>query len=199
MNPKEIIRGIGDPNLGIQERLFRLIMLIGLIALAIGTIVGIITGEDIGNTVVLIVAFIGFAAITYLSVRYKRTQWGAALTAVILIYLVLPYNFLTTGGIYGGGPIWFLLGVVYVCLVVENKMKYVLLISGYSLFAACYYVAYAYPEMIIQHTTQMAYIDSIMTLMVVSGLTCAMILFQNAIFRSENALAQKQKKRLAAC
>lgn len=125
MNPKEIIRGIGDPNLGIQERLFRLIMLIGLIALAIGTIVGIITGEDIGNTVVLI--------------------------------------------------------------------------SGYSLFAACYYVAYAYPEMIIQHTTQMAYIDSIMTLMVVSGLTCAMILFQNAIFRSENALAQKQKKRLAAC
>lgn len=94
-------------------------------------------------------------------------------------------------GIYGGGPIWFLLGVVYVCLVVENKMKYVLLISGYSLFAACYYVAYAYPEMIIQHTTQMAYIDSIMTLMVVSGLTCAMILFQNAIFRSENALAQK--------
>lgn len=196
MSPKKMIRDIGNPNLKLQERMFRLIMLIGMAGLAIGIIVGIISGEGLANTVILCVAFAGFALITYFSIRYKRTQWGAVITAVILIYLVLPYNFLTTGGIYGGAPIWFLLGVVYVCLVVENRMKYVLLISGYSLFAACYYIAYAYPDVIVQHTTQMAYIDSIMTLMIVSGLTCSMILFQNAIFRSENALAQKQKKEI---
>ena len=82
------------------------------------------------------------------------------------------------------------------CLVVEGKARYFLLFSGYSLFAVCYYLAYAYPEMVIQHTTQMAYIDSIMTLMLVSGLICGMILFQNAIFRSENETTQKQKKEL---
>lgn len=196
MNPKKMIQDIGNPNLNLQERLFRLIMLIGLIALAIGIIVGIASGEGIGNTVALLIAFVGFACITYFSIRYEKTQWGAVITAVVLIYLVLPFNFLTTGGIYGGAPIWFLLGVVYVCLVVENKIRYVLLVSGYILFSVCYYIAYTYPEMVVQHTTQMAYIDSIMTLMVVSGLTCGMILFQNMIFRSENALAQKQKKEI---
>ncbi|MGN0166816.1 MAG: DegV family protein [Acetatifactor sp.] len=196
MNPKEMIRDIGNPNLKLQERLFRLIMLIGLIGLAIGIIVGIISGEGIENTVALTIAFLAFVGITYFSIRYKRTQWGAVITAVALIYLVLPYNFLTTGGIYGGGPIWFFLGVVYVCLVVENKIRYVLLVSSYGLFGACYYIAYAYPGVIVQHTTQMAYIDSIMTLIIVSGLTCGMILFQNAIFRSENALAQKQKREI---
>lgn len=196
MNLKEQIRAIGNPNLGLQERLFRLIMLIGLTGLAVGIVVGVISGEGIGNTVALLIAFACFTAITYFSIRYKRTQWGAVITAAVLIYLVLPFNFLTTGGIYGGAPIWFLLGVVYVCLVVENKIRYVLLVSGYSLFAVCYYIAYEYPGAVVQHTAQMAYIDSIMTLMVVSGLTCGMILFQNAIFRSENALAQKQKKEI---
>lgn len=196
MNPKKIIQGITNPNLNLQERLFRLIMLIGLIGLAIGTIVGMISGEDIWNTIALLIAFVCFAAITYLSVRYKRIQAGAVITSVILIYLVLPFNFLTTGGIYGGAPIWLLFGVVYVCLVVEGKMRYILLVSSYILFAACYYIAYTYPEKIIQHTTQMAYIDSIMTLMIVSGLTCGMILFQNVIFRSENRVAQRQKKEI---
>ena len=196
MNPKEMVRDIGNPNLKLQERLFRLIMLIGLIGLAIGIIVGLISGEGIENTAALTIALVVFAGITYFSIRYRRTQWGAVITAVALIYLVLPFNFLTTGGIYGGGPIWFFLGVVYVCLVVENKIRYVLLVSSYGLFGACYYIAYAYPEVIVQHTTQMAYIDSIMTLIIVSGLTCGMILFQNVIFRSDNTLAQKQKREI---
>ena len=141
MNLKKMIRDIANPTLNLQERMFRLIMLIGLVGLAIGIIVGMISGESIGNTVALGIAFLGFAGITYFSIRYRRTQWGAVITAVVLIYLVLPFNFLTTGGIYGGAPIWFLFGVVYVCLVVESKVRYFLLVSGYSLFALCYSIA----------------------------------------------------------
>ncbi len=196
MDLKKLIRKIRNPNLSLQERLFRLIMMIGLMGLAVGIIVGIIAKEDIINTVILLIAFAGFASITYFSIRYHRTQIGAVITAVILIYLVLPINFLTTGGIYGGGPIWFLFGIVYVCLVVEKKMKYILLISSYLLFSICYYVAYSYPEIIIQHTTQAAYVDSIMTLVVVSMLTCGMIVFQNALYRTENATVRKQKKEI---
>lgn len=196
MKLKKMIRDIGNPNLNLQERLFRLIMLIGLAGLLVGFAAGLLLGESMGNGIAISVAFVALAAITYFSVRYNRTQWGAVITAALLIYLILPYNFLTTGGIYGGAPIWFLLGVVYVCLVVVGKVKYFLLVSGYILFAVCYYVAYTYPSLIVQHTTQMAYVDSIMTLMIVSGLTCGMILFQNTIFRSENALAKKQKKEI---
>ena len=160
MNPKKLIQMIKNPNLNHQERLFRLIMMIGLVGLAVGIIVGIIAREDIVNTIILVIAFAGFAGITYFSIHYHRTQIGAVITAAVLIYLVLPFNFMTTGGIYGGGPIWFLFGIVYVCLVVEKKTKYVLLISSYILFAICYYAAYSYPEIIIQHTTQVAYVDS---------------------------------------
>ena len=196
MNPKKLIRMINNPNLNLQERLFRLIMMIGLIGLAVGIIVGVIVGEDAANTITLAIAFVGFACVTYFTIRFHRTQLGAVITAAVLIYVVLPFNFLTTGGIYGGAPIWFLFGVVYVCLVVEKIMKYILLISSYLIFSICYYVDYYYPEMIFQHTTETAYADSLMTLVVVSALTCGMILFQNAIYRSENAIARKQKKEI---
>lgn len=196
MNLKKLFKSIGDQNLSLQERLFRLIMMIGLIGLGVGIIIGAIAGEDITNTVALIIAFGCFAAITYFTIHYHRTQVGAIITAGILIYIVLPYNFLTTGGIYGGAPIWFLFGMVYVCLVVEKKAKYIFLVSSYILYGACYYLAYTRPDMILQHTTQMAYTDSLMTLVVVSSLTCGMIVFQNAIYRSENATARRQKKEI---
>lgn len=196
MGLKKLIQKIRNPNLNLQERLFRLIMMIGLIGLAVGIIVGIIAGEALINTFILLIAFVGFAGVTYFSIHYHRTQVGAVITAAVLVYLVLPFNFLTTGGIYGGGPIWFLFGIVYVCLVVEKKTKYVLVISSYFLFSICYYVAYSYPEIVIQHTTQAAYMDSIMTLVVVSMLTCGMIMFQNALYRAENITARKQKKEI---
>lgn len=196
MNPKKMIQAIGNHNLDLQERLFRLIVLIGLCGLAVGIIVGMISGENSTNIIPLVLVFLIFACITYFTLRFQRIQFGAVIISAIVIYLVLPFNFLTSGGIYGGAPIWFLFGFVFVSLVVTGKAKYVLLVSGYILFLCCYYVAYFYPALIVQHTLNMAYVDSIVTLTIVSMLTCGMILFQNVIYRSENTIAQEQKKEI---
>ena len=87
-------------------------------------------------------------------------------------------------------------GVVFVCLVVEKKIKYVLITSSFFLCAACYYIAYFYPEATVSHTISMAYTDSFATLSIVTIMTCGMILFQNEIYRSENETTQKQKNEI---
>ena len=196
MNPKKLIQAIRDHNRGLQERMFRLLVMIGLVSLAIGIIVGMIAGENEANTIPILLAFILFLVITCISIHFRKIQLGAVLIACIIIYFVMPVNFLTSGGLYGGGPIWLLFGVVFVCLVVERKIKYVLIVSSFFLYGACYYVAYFYPEMIIAHTVQVAYVDSFSTLIIVTILTCGMILFQNAIYREENEIAREQKKEI---
>jgi len=196
MNPKKMLQAIGNHNLDLQERLFRLIILIGLCGLVIKIIAGMILGEESTNIIPLVIALLIFAGITWFTLHFRRIQLGAIMISAIFIYMVLPFNFLTSGGIYGGAPIWFLFGFVFVSLVINGKAKYVLLVSGYILFLFCYYIAYFYPELIIQHTLNMAYVDSGVTLTIVSILTCSMILFQNAIYRSENAIAQKQNKEI---
>lgn len=196
MNPKKLIQAIRDHNRGLQERMFRLLVMIGLVGLAIGIIVGMIAGENEANTIPILLAFILFLFITCISIHFRKIQLGAVLIACIIIYFVMPVNFLTSGGLYGGGPIWLLFGVVFVCLVVERKIKYVLIVSSFFLYGACYYVAYFYPELIIAHTVQVAYVDSFSTLIIVTILTCGMILFQNAIYREENEIAREQKKEI---
>ena len=87
-------------------------------------------------------------------------------------------------------------GVVFVCLVVEKKAKYILIASSFCLYGACYLTAYWNPRIMEFHTTQAAYVDSFFTLAAVTVLVCSMILFQNAMYRKENKIAKEQKKKL---
>ena len=196
MNPKKMLLAIWDHTLKLQERLFRLFVLIGLTGLAAGIAVSAVSGKDKINVLSLCAAFVIFSGIAWLAIRCHKIHTGAVIIAAIIVYFLSPFNFVTAGGIYGGAPIWFLLGEVYVCFVVEGKIKYIFLMSDFVIFMVCYYVAYRYPSLISQNTLEMVYTDSLMALIVVAALTCSMILFQNVIYRSENEIARKQKKEI---
>ena len=196
MNPKRLIQVFNNHELGLQERLFRLLVTIGLMGLAMGILVGLVLGESMANTLSLLVVFALAVAITYFSIHFHKIQIGAVLISVLLIYFALPFNFLTSGGIYGGGPIWLMFGVVFVCLVVEKKAKYILIASSFCLYGACYLTAYWNPRIMEFHTIQAAYVDSFFTLAAVTVLVCSMILFQNAMYRKENKIAKEQKKEI---
>ena len=170
MNPKRLIQVFNNHELGLQERLFRLLVTIGLMGLAMGILVGLVLGESMANTLSLLVVFALAVAITYFSIHFHKIQIGAVLISVLLIYFALPFNFLTSGGIYGGGPIWLMFGVVFVCLVVEKKAKYILIASSFCLYGACYLTAYWNPRIMEFHTTQAAYVDSFFTLAAVTVL-----------------------------
>ncbi len=185
-----------DENMSRQERLFRSLVMMGLGGILIAIIAGIFAGENLENLLFMSGVFVVLTGITIFSIRFRKIQQGAALAAALIIYVVLPLNFFTGGGIHGGAEIWFMFGVIFVCLVVENRVKYFLLASSFVLCIMCYYIAYFHPEFIIEHNPEMVYLDSFFSLTVISVLTCCMILFQNAMFRSENAITQKQKKEI---
>ena len=50
MNPKRLIQVFKNHELGLQERLFRLLVTIGLMGLAMGILVGLVLGESMANT-----------------------------------------------------------------------------------------------------------------------------------------------------
>lgn len=187
---------LGNYSYSLQERLFRLITIVGLVGLGLGLVVGIFSGESPENLVFIGLSLVILTLIVVISIKKRHIQAGAIIVSAIAMYIVLPLNFITAGGIYGGGPIWFILGFVLASIVVEGKPKYFLIAGGYIVFVVCYYLAYSYPALITQHTLEMAYIDSLATLTVVSVVTCGMLIFQNAIYRSENEMTQKQKKEI---
>lgn len=196
MNPKKMIQAIRDCDRSRQERMFLLLVMLGLIGLLAGIVSGVLTGGNINIFFIMLGVLISFLGIVYYAIRCKKIQRGAVIIAFLIIYFVLPLNFFTGGGIYGGSPIWMLFGVVYVCLVVEGKIKYFLFASNVILSAGCYYIAYSHPNLVVQHTLVMAYVDSFSTLSIVTIIICSMILFQNAIYQSENETTKKQKNEI---
>ena len=193
---RKLLRMFNDPGLSLQERLFRLLMTIGLIGVFFGMISGILLGESLYSTLMLLISMGVFGVITIWSIHFRKIQAGAVITALLVLFVVLPYNFFTTGGVYGGAVLWFLFGVIYVCLVVENWIKYVLLAMAFVIDAVCFYIAFYHSEYVIPHTIKMAYDDAFTSMVTVGILICALIIFQNRVFHQENALAKKQKKEI---
>lgn len=196
MNLKKWMEPIADSNVTLQERLFRLLMLVGLIGMGIAVLMGFAAGESMLNNFGMILGFIILLGITCFSIRFHKIQAGAAVIGGLLVYLVMPFNYLTTGGLYGGGSSWYLLAFVFVALIVENKIKYVLMVSGLVVSWLCCILAYFYPSALAVHTVEMAYMDSAVSMTVVAVLTCGMILFQKSIYRSANRTAWQQKQKI---
>ena len=120
MNPRKMFRVVWDQTLELQERRFRLFVSIGLAGLAAGIAVSAISEKSRINVITLCIAFLIFAGIAWYAIHYHKIHTGAVIIAAIIIYFLAPFNFVTAGGIHGGAPIWFLLGVMYVCLVVQG-------------------------------------------------------------------------------
>ncbi len=193
---KKIIQPVRDPGAGLQERLFRLITLIGLIGMVIAVLMGIAAGEQLVNNIGMAVGFLILFSIVYFSIRYRKIQAGSVIIGALLLYIVMPFNFLTTGGPYGGASSWYMLSVVFVALLVENKVKYVMIVTGLGVCFGMYFLSYLYPSLLAMHTVQMVYLDSAVSMAVVAVVICGLLLFQNAVFRSANRMAQQQKKEI---
>lgn len=193
---KKYIKAIRDKKLGFQERLFRLFTVMGAFGLAVCAVSGIVTGKSVVNIIVYAAVLVVFVGVSLFCLRFHWVQTGAIIIAALLGCVVMPYNFITKGGVYGGAVVWFMFGFVFTAMVVTGKAKYILLAINYLLALGCYYIAYNYPERITQQPIGMTYLDSLVSLTVVGAVACVLILFQNALFRSENALARNQKKEI---
>ena len=68
--PKKWFEAIGDRKLDLQERLYRLLVTIGLCGLGAAIINEIVIGEDTINIISLVAAFFVFTAIVLFSIVF---------------------------------------------------------------------------------------------------------------------------------
>ncbi len=197
MNLKNFWKDIMNRELSLQVRMFRLFTTLALAGFGIGILGAFAAGEDLLTLILpMAVLFFLLLGITQWTVKYNKIQAGAVIIAFFVVYVALPVNFFNAGGVLSGGPIWFLFGVMYVCMNVYGRVKYFFLGSCAAIFTGCYYMAYFYPETISEYTQDALFVDSAISLSVISVLLAVMILFQNAIYRSENSLARQQKREI---
>ncbi|MCR4655449.1 MAG: DegV family EDD domain-containing protein [Lachnospiraceae bacterium] len=196
MRLKDLLGVVNDKNKDIQERLLMLVTLIAIVALIAVFIGGLFVGETVGGEIVIGLAIVVFGLIIYFSARHNKLRTGANISSLMIVFLVIPFTFFTSGGIYGGAPLWIILCAVFITMTTKGRVRFFLWISETIVTAACYFIGYHHPEYISAHSAKTAYMDSLMSVVVVGSMISMMIGFSIRAYRAENLQGEKQRKEI---
>ncbi|MCR4793021.1 MAG: HD domain-containing protein [Lachnospiraceae bacterium] len=191
---KKLADYLYDPSVNIGERTFVMLSLVVLISLYAAIPCGMIMQEPILATISTLIGAIVFTVYVVYAVAEKKIARAKVVISFVLVFVFLPAMFFTNGGIYGGTPIWLLLGTIYICLILEGRFKGIMLTLDAIVIVSIWVVGYEYPDLITVYSRAGNYFDSIAGLFIVSFIIYAMISFQNNLYRKD--MEEKNLERL---
>lgn len=194
---KFILEQVLSEKYSLSERIFRLIILVGL-ALSLVAIVVSIGIDNIVETIVpLMVMFVSMVVGTVLTFKYNRLNWAAIIVAIVINMMAFPMTFLWCGAVESGASVWFVLGIFYLFMMFKGKRLAVLLILTICADIGTYYMAYTHPEWIVPMASQESiYIDSLFAVLSTGLAGGFIILFFIYLYDKERAVVLRQNKEL---
>ncbi len=193
---KRLLDAIRDESKSMTERVFLLFGAMSLTAMVLVTVVGIATNESIVDLATIIVCFAVFFLLILIGLKTKLFQLTAVMCAVLVIFFLLPMTFFTSGGIYGGSPMWFIFCMLFVSMIVDGKARTVLMILNIVVAAACYMIAYNYPDLIIMHDEKAAHVDSFVSMLFIGTALSVMVGFEIVTLKKEMERSDEKSRKI---
>ena len=196
MRLKNWISGIFDQKKDAHERMLILLTVVAMAALFVITIVGFLIGESAIDLLTMGIAFVVFGILAFIAFHFNLVQPCATVVASILIFVVMPVTFVTGGGINGGSPIWFIFCEVFICMIISGRRRWFLMAANIAVIVACYFYQYFYPDRITQHSEEMVFQDSLISVILVCLLVCFLVAFEVRILREAYHRSEEQRKEI---
>ncbi len=188
---KKWLQIIFDHRISLQERMFRVVTGVSMIAL----IFILPMGRTFMNWLLLAVSLAAIFMITKVSIQKERIITGATAIAVLLL-LLFPVSFFTAGGFYSGMPEWFVLCFIYISITQTGRRKAVFFVLCTAETLLCYYISFYFPKLVARNTPRHSFFDSANSVIMVGLLTSVLLMFLNRLYEEENKLAKEQKKEI---
>lgn len=195
---KDRIRRLFDVNgdNSIRLVLFNIITFTVLILGMSGFIVMIV--EDYGGDQLpgLVLTYITLVVCVVIANVFKRLKLATCIIISVITFVLFPWMFFSGGGAFGGMPIYYALGMIFVFLLLDGPAFVVLLVVQVVVYAGCFVLAYLHPEWVIPlGDTVDVYIDVFQSMIVVS---CVIGLINKFEMRSyENLIKEQELKNQA--
>jgi len=187
---------IFDPSEDVQDRLFILLTVIALTGLLVAVFAGFAFGENLVSLLMTLGSFFIYAAIVFTGYKMHKIRICANILGVVLVYIFFPAVYFTSGGIYGGSPLWFVFAVIYVGMILRGKFRIFCLASEFLITYLCYYLQYHHLVIIIPHSFAEFYSDSLGSFLIVSVMIIILVSFQTYVYRRENDRTRAQKEEI---
>ena len=186
----------GNEN-SIRERLCRIIICMGIVAMFFAMIANLALQESVEVMIPLCGGMVVLWITLWLSYHHRKTEFAAMFLVILVDMVMFPVIFMTSGGIYSGSTVWFVLGIIFIFLLFKGKRMILFLVLTLLEYMVVYYVGYKHPEWIIpMASTADVYFDSASAVVLVSVVIGILIKFQFSVYESEQKLAEQRRKEI---
>ncbi len=194
---KKFLNIFVDEKMDIKERLFRIILVVGSVAVGLAILQGLTLVNASSLMLIYGIMLAAFISALILTFKYRNTELSSTILGLALLFIALPFIFIRGGGVNSGSGVWMCLGILYIFIMFSGKKLITFLALTILIDVACYYVAYTYPELVVELATPFEkHFDSIFAVLIV-GITVGVVMkFQLKVFEKERQITQEQKKEL---
>lgn len=188
-----------DDKMDIKERLFRIILVVGTVAVGLAIVQGLTLVNADSLMPIYGIMFAAFLSALILTFKFRNTELSSTILGIALIFIALPVIFLRGGGVNSGSGLWMCLGIFYVFIMFTDRKLMVFLVSTIMIDIGCYVVAYLFPDQVVELATPFEkHFDSIFAVIVV-GLTVGVVMkFQLQVFERERRIKEHKQEELEA-
>ncbi len=194
---KNFFQTIMGDEMELKERLFRIILVVGTVAIGVAILQGLTLVNATNLMVIYIIMFAAFITAFVLTFKFRNIDLSATILGIAIIVVALPFIFLRGGGVNSGSALWMCLGIFYVFIMFSGRKLGFFLVLTLIIDIGCYVVAYNFPEYVVELATPFEkHFDSAFAVIVV-GLTVGIIMkFQLKVFDRERMIKEQQQEEL---
>ncbi len=194
---KEWFEKIFGDSIPLRERLFRIIVCMGIAAMTLAIISNIALKQSLHILLPLLFGLFVLLLAFWISYRYNKMDVAATLIVSVVDWIMFPIIYFTSGGIESGATVWFVLGIIFIFLLFSGKKLIVVLLITQGVFLSTYVYDYYHPQVVIpMASARDVAFDSALAVYLVSMAIGGIIKFQSRIFDRESAITEQQKKEL---
>lgn len=174
----------------IQYQLLNLILIAAVIGGVCSCLISIVLGTG-GNLITGMMLVVLMLALWIVNIR-KRPQLGGVLIACLANMVFFPVMYFYGGGMYGGMPIWTLLGLVVAFLILRGRACYIVYAMNVAAAVGCIIVEHLHPEYVHHMDKDIICIDIIQSMLVVSCVFGAIFKYQSYVYEKQKDHLMKQ-------
>ncbi len=184
-------------EMGIRERIFRMIMLLGSVAAFSGIVESFLLMDFSVILIPLGLLFIIMIISLVITFKYRKITLASWLVGLGIALILFPEMFFLAGGLDSGAAIWFVLALYYAFIMFSGKQLFLFLFIVMGVDTVTYLYAYYHPEILVPMSSKASsYMDSIFAVFFVGIMVGLILKFQMHLFEKESAVVHSQKDEL---
>lgn len=194
---KELYRKIFKEDIPLREIMYRLILMICIVALCGTTVMTIITKQPWQLDAVQILGAVVMLVCLWLSVRFRIMDQAAVVILLLLHTILLPEMFFYGGGVESAASLWIVLAHVVTCILLRGKAR--IIVEGWAVVTtlSIYIYTYRHPDRVIPLPDRMAvYTDYEVGFVCVTILIASLLIIQERSANRERMKIEEQKEEI---